>query len=362
MTKSVLDFCKSVTLVGMVCFAAACSSDDSKTGIDGGNQLPDISAVSLNEINGFKDYIELYNSSDTKVSLRGAKIRRFRVNDGVEDKQTLWVGTDEVIGPKSYLCLAYEAGKENVSGFLKRDFSARKNTYIFLLDAAGLEKSVFVRGQKGVGWNQVHMQKCESPEGVAYSFSKVGGEWVYAVSTPGTANGAKVGDIDQKMLPIVINEIDFENNKVELFNNSSEKFNIVGFELRWSRIKDMNEDNKTVWTTLVETNIDPYGYYVADLSEIDLKDYVQKNFRLCLRDGSTSDGHVDFTKAKYVYDEVKRGSKSTGWTTVTLSSAIAGRIVRVPDGTGEWLMVSTGSMGHTNGTPSGKTISDIDGY
>ncbi len=368
MNRKVFDKTRLFACAVLAAFTVSCG-DDSKSDEDG-MLVPDISTVCLSEINGSQDYIELYNSGNSKVSLTGAKIRRWRVNDGEDDKQTLWEGTTEVIEPHSYLCLRYEEGKEGTAYYLKRDFSARKNQYIWLQDVSQAEVSKFIRGEKSIGWNQIHMQKCTDTADVAYSFAMIDGAWVYGIPSPGSENGAPIGSIDQKMFPVVINEIDFANNRIELYNNSSTTVNIVGAELRWGRVKDSKDDNCTVWSALTATNIEPHGFLVVNLDnsmndgKVNLSDFRTRNFHLRLRD-SNGDGHKDFTGSRYVFDEIKRGKKNAGWGQDTLTTAILGNLVRVPDGTGDWESTEKPSMGSTNGTlHTGKTALDleIDGY
>lgn len=89
--------------------------------------------------------------------------------------------------------------------------------------------SEFKRGTKGAGWNEVHMQPEEKEYSYTNSLSSADGEWYYAAPTPGSANGTKMGAIDQTMMFVVINEIDFKNSKIELYNCSSEEIDLMGF-------------------------------------------------------------------------------------------------------------------------------------
>lgn len=358
---------RTIVFIGtaMLAFCAiSCSknSDDSISGSKG--QVPDLSTVSLSEINGAQDFIELYNSGTQTISLQGAKIRRLRTNaQGEEDKQTLWEGTTETIGPKEYLTLKFTADLS--AGSMKREFSSRKNTYIWLQDASKKTVSSFTRGQKSIGWNQIHMQKCIMVDSIgndiketAYSYVYNNGKWGYAMPTPGQANGTIVADVDQRMLPVVLNEIDLQNSKVELFNNSEQTVNIVGYQVRWSHVKKSGEENnKTIWMADSKLEIPAKGYLVITL-DMDLSEFVQNNFHLRLRDG----GNPDFTGEKYVCDEIKRGKKGQGWNLETLTTAIVGNLVRIPDGTGDWYLSNTATMGATNGTVKGKLAPDVDGY
>lgn len=319
----------------------------------------DISKVILSEINGAQDFIELYNTGDKKVSLEGAKIRRMRILDGQDDEQTLWEGSKgTTLDAGKYLLLKYEDGKVGPT-YLKRDFTGKKNTCIWLQDVAKKKVSEFTRGIKSIGWNQIHMQRCEDANEKTYSYAYVNGSWGYAVPTPGDPNGTKVGAIDQTMMYVVINEIDMKNNKIELFNNSTSEIDLMGFQIRWSRQKGGEGDNKTIWEALTSTKIAPKGFLVIDVEDINMSEYVQKNIHIRLRDAS----HADFTGAKYAWDEIKRGKKGDGWTLATLTSPIVGSMARIPDGTGDWYLASEPTIGKTNGTVvTGKLVPDLEGY
>lgn len=319
----------------------------------------DLSCVYLSEINGAEDYVEIYNAGQETVSLEGAKIRRMRTLDGADDEQTLWEGTAGItLESGKYLCLKYEEGKENVSTNLKRNLSAKRNMYVWLQDSQKKKVSEFKRGTKGSGWNEVHMQPEEKEYSYTNPFSPADVEWHYAAPTPGTANGTKMGAIDQTMMYVVMNEIDLKNSKIELYNSSTEEIDLMGFQLRWSRInKEGVADNKTIWTSETSLKIPAKGFLVID-SETDLSPYVQKNLHIRLRDAS----HTDFTGEKLIWDDVKRGAKGSGWTMDDLSSPISGSMARVPDGSGDWFMVSQPTIGSTNGKATGETLPDWEGY
>lgn len=326
--------------------------------------VPDISGVILSEIDGDTDFIELYNTGTGEVSLEGAKVRRMRVKDGKDDEQTLWEGDAACsIAPGEYLCLRYEEGKEG-GLFLENKISSRKNADIWLQDASKRKVSEFVRGIKGPGWGLVGMPMCVDDGGEAFSFSFVHGSWVYAQPTPGAANAVKASDIDGTMLYVVINEIDMAGGRIELFNNSDKEIDLLGFQLRWSRIKDNAADNKTVWECTRSTKIAAKGFLVLDAAatgvtalDLSLPKYADKNFHLRLRDNT----RTDFTGEPYVYDDIKRGSKGAGWTLETLSSSITGGMVRIPDGTGEWYLSGKSSIGSSNGaSPTGAAVPELD--
>lgn len=367
--KNVFGMKKTIGLLLLAFLALSCSKDNSSSSSSSSSSSDkpgpaakistDLSNVFLSEINGAEDFVEIYNAGKETVSLEGAKIRRMRTLDGADDEQTLWEGAAGItLASGKYLCLKYEEGKENVSTNLKRNLSAKRNIYVWLQDSQMKKVSEFKRGTKGAGWNEVHMQPEEKEYSYTNSLSSADGEWYYAAPTPGSANGTKMGAIDQTMMFVVINEIDFKNSKIELYNCSSEEIDLMGFQLRWSRInKEGEADNKTIWTAETSVKIPAKGFLVVD-SETDLSPYVQKNIHIRLRDAS----NTDFTGEKMIWDDVKRGSKGSGWTTVELASPISGSMARVPDGTGDWFMVGQPTIGGTNGKTTGEALPDWEGY
>lgn len=336
---------------------AACNEDpDPFQPSTGGEKSP----VIITELDGHADMIELYNPSASEQSLSGLKIRRMRVNrEGADDEQTLWTGQkDLTLGPGAYLALYYVEGKEDNALYpknLQHKFSSHKNTSIWLQDASEDRLCEFVRGTKGPGWGVVGMQKAETEEGVDYSYSLVGGVWVYALPTPGKANGEKAGEIDQTMFPVVINEVNFETSQIELYNLGKTEVDLKGFQLRWSRIKDSEADNQTVWEAVDKTVLKPGGYLVVP-SLVDLKSYSSRNVHIKLRNPLKQ----DFTGTCHEWDDIKRGEKGAGWTTATLSKSCP-VIARIPDGIGLWYVAKSATAGKTNGTDdSAGLVPDID--
>jgi len=329
----------------------------------GGIQEPATSGIRLSEINGDYsggDYIELYNAGSVTESLKDFKIRRCRFKDGTDDEQTLWKGTSGVtLAPGAYLTLYYQGDLEDNKTYpyrLQRDFSAKKNTFIWLQDAEEREVDSFQRGTKNSGWNNINMQKVENSSGVAYSYSYVGGSWVYANPTPGAVNAASAGNIDQRMCPVVINEINIPGNWVELYNMGNASVDINGLQLRWSRVKSGVADNQTAYEWETSTVIAPGGYLKVSSTKVNLASYASKNIHIRLRSGSDA----DFTGEKIIWDDFKRGSEGANWTTVTLGTTIVRSIVRVPDGSGNWYL-GDASPALTNGTDkSGGLCPDVD--
>ena len=174
-----------------------------------GNEPAKVTGIALNELSGADKFIELYNTTDAEINLDGCYIVKY---DSSKEggKSTTWTGKGGIkIAAKGFVVLessdlsdpaedgdpAYEYESEN--HIFKGGLSGKKNVYIELYNADDEKLSEFVRGDEGSGWNQVSGFKNDKK----HTFSRVPdgtGEFVYADPTKGTANGAKVADIEQE--------------------------------------------------------------------------------------------------------------------------------------------------------------------
>ncbi|MBO5805428.1 MAG: lamin tail domain-containing protein [Tidjanibacter sp.] len=189
---------------------ALTSCGDDNFGVEGGDDYNvGVKGIVLNELSGADKYIELYNTTDAEVSLREVYLVKY---DSSKDggKSTTWTGAkDMVIPAKGYVVLESsdlsdpnEDGDENYvyeseNHVFKGGLSGKKNVFIELYNAKDEKLSEFKRGDEGAGWNQVSGFNNDKK----HTFSRVPdgtGEWAYADPTKGTANGAKVADIEQQ--------------------------------------------------------------------------------------------------------------------------------------------------------------------
>ena len=189
----------------------ACEKDTPKVDGSGegeGNKDQKVAGIVLNELSGADKFIELYNTTDAEVSLEGVYIVKY---DSSKDggKSTTWTGAAGMkIAANGYVVLessdladpaedgdpnyAYESANHVFKGGL----SGKKNVFIELYNKDDEKLSEFKRGEEGAGWNQVSGFNNDKK----HTFSRVPdgtGEFVYADPTKGTANGAKVADIEQ---------------------------------------------------------------------------------------------------------------------------------------------------------------------
>ena len=174
------------------------------------NEEPEVTLASivLNELSGKAKYIELYNPNDVEVSLDGYTLVKY---DSSKEggKSTTWTGKGGIkIAAKGYVVLESsdladeaEGGDPNYeyesdNHVFKGGLSGKKNVFIELYNAEEEKLDEFKRGEEGSGWNQVEPYHNDK----THSFSRVPdgtGPFVYADPTKGTANGAKVADIEQ---------------------------------------------------------------------------------------------------------------------------------------------------------------------
>ena len=202
---------KILVIAAAAAFAfCACEKDNTDKVQGSGNEggADKVSGLVLNELSGADKYIELYNTTDKEINLDGVYLVKY---DSSKEggKSTTWTGKGGIkIAAKGFVVLessdladeaeggdpAYQY--ESANHVFKGGLSGKKNVFIELYSAADEKLSEFQRGEEGAGWNQVSGFYNDKK----HTFSRVPdgtGEFVYADPTKGTANGAKVADIEQ---------------------------------------------------------------------------------------------------------------------------------------------------------------------
>lgn len=168
-----------------------------------------VTGIVLNELDANNKFIEIYNTTDKEVSLEGVCLVKY---DSTKEggKSTTWTGAAGMkLAAKAWIYLessdladeaeggdpAYAYQSEN--HVFKGGLSGKKNVKIELCDASGKVLDSFVRGEEGSGWNQVSGYENDKK----HSFSRCPdgtGEWAYADSTRGAANGEKAAEISHE--------------------------------------------------------------------------------------------------------------------------------------------------------------------
>lgn len=159
---------------------------------------PDYDAIILNEIDGNKKFVELYNNSDKSVNIAGMIILKNGVSLKNEDGSPLWVVPSGIIIPaRGYgiiKCNGYTASADPLSvliGAVGDGMSAKQTLFLQLTKPDGTVLNTFQRGVEPWGVTISAIATTDS-----YSrFPDGTGEWKLALTTPGSANGSPTGDI-----------------------------------------------------------------------------------------------------------------------------------------------------------------------
>jgi len=215
--------------------------------------INDYTDLILNEVSGEHKYVEIYNAGTEAISLDGVKLER---NDGASS----WTGTATDIIPAGkyglFLFNSTTVASDHpaIIGTVNSGISDQQILKVALLDPAGNEFSVFIRGE-------LPLPAWQSTDGVTrnrdHSYSRMtDGTWAYADPTPGTANGEKQAEIvDPGYLTsqVVLNEVSGEHKFVEIYNSSARAVSLNGVTL------DRN-DGMSNWTGTA-TDVIPAGAY-----------------------------------------------------------------------------------------------------
>ena len=195
---------------------------------------PDYSKLLITEVSGEHKYVEIFNSGTESVLLSSVKLQR---NDGASE----WVGnTGDVIPAGAYrlfLFNSFTAGLDDNPAYtgwtVGSGISDQQILKVALLDPAGNEISVFIRGE-------LPLPAWQDTTGVernrAQSYSRMSdGSWAYANPTPGAANGVKISDIVSPgylTSQVYVNEVCGNNKFVELFKSSAHAVSLNGMRLQ----------------------------------------------------------------------------------------------------------------------------------
>jgi hypothetical protein len=159
---------------------------------------PNYAAVTLNEVDGNKKFVELYNNSDAAVNISGMMIIKNTVSLKNEDGSPNWaVPAGTVLPAHSFgiiKCSGYTAtppGTALIIGAVGDGMSAKQTLLLELTKPDGTTVNSFQRGNApwGVTISAIAVTDSYSrcPDGT--------GSWKTAVSSAGLSNNAAGGDI-----------------------------------------------------------------------------------------------------------------------------------------------------------------------
>jgi hypothetical protein len=163
-----------------------------------GAVAPNYSAITLNEVDGNKKFVELYNNSDNAVNISGMAIIKNGTSLKNEDGSPLWVVPADVILPAKGFgiikCSGYTATADPAAvivGTVSDGMSAKQTLLLELTKPDGTVVNTFQRGAAPWGVTITAIGTTDSysrcPDGT--------GAWKVAGSTAGKTNGAATGEI-----------------------------------------------------------------------------------------------------------------------------------------------------------------------
>lgn len=163
-----------------------------------GAVAPNYSAIVLNEVDGNKKFVELYNNSDNAVNISGMAIIKNGTSLKFEDGSANWVvPTGTVLPARGYgiiKCSGYTATADAgavIIGAVGDGMSAKQTLLLELTAPGGLVVNNF---QRGVAPWSVTISAIAATD----SYSRcpdATGPWKTALSSPGKSNTAATGDI-----------------------------------------------------------------------------------------------------------------------------------------------------------------------
>lgn len=159
---------------------------------------PNYAAIILNEVDGNKKFVELYNNSDNPVNISGMAIIKNGTSLKYEDGTPSWVVPTGIIIPARGFgvikCNGYTATADPAAviiGAVGDGMSAKQTLLLELTKPDGTVLNTFQRGVAPWGVTISAIAATDSysrcPDGT--------GAWKTALSTAGKANGASTGDI-----------------------------------------------------------------------------------------------------------------------------------------------------------------------
>mgnify|MGYP003288723891 FL=1 len=338
---------------------------------------PSAASVVFNELCGNKAYdgqkfIELYNTGNAEVDLKGWTIRKYAADaTDVEGKyNNCWVAVEGIkIAAGGYLVLTADQTDPTL-GF-NAGLSAKKGVKFELVDPQGNVVDKFVRGEDADPFGEEPLSENKDA-----SYSRVPngtGDFAYAAPTPGEANGEKTGDIEgytpstgtpEQPKPeepaaaaVVFNELcgnkAYDGNKfIELFNTGDAEASLEGWTIRKyaADATDVEGKYNVCWTAPAGKKLAAGAYLVLTADQTDPE--------LGFNAGLSAKKGVKFELVDAdgkVVDKFVRGADVDPFGEEPLPENKEASYSRVPNGTGEWAYAAP-----TPGAANGEKTGDIE--
>lgn len=284
--------------------------------------------IVINEVDCKNKFIELYNATDEAINISGWILCKKKKST---DSESSWLfsnlGGEVNIPADGYLVLTAGQADEDIDK--GPNFGISKDGFILWLveDVRGAEVDRIDNGEDTP-------TKVTVPNGSTYGrVTDAADLWMLFV-------GGSIGSANNGYAGLVLNEIDGNNKRIELYNGSANTIPLEGCTL--------NKDEGEKWTGSAEQNL-PSGEYLVLTGD-------------GTGTGTTFSGGLSSKKNVLVQlygvsgqliDFFQRGVKGTKWGKTDLPLNSSNSFSRVPNGTGPWKYAAP-TPGAENGESTGE--------
>jgi len=266
-----------------------------------------LNEIVYDEVSGYSDRVEIFNSGAASVSIAG-----WTISDDKRDRFSTPFAAGTTLEPGAFAVLVTD---------VDFSFGLGKGDEVVLYDGAGAEIDAYA-------------YEATSPSGTFARCPDGTGDWAHAtVATPGTANDCAAATVPGS---VVLNEVDSgPADWVELYNPGTQSFDIAGHELR-----DNSDDHR--WQFPAGTSIAAGEFLVVDADAAGLvfndqtDTYEEGSFASAIGIGSADQIRLYDTAGAQI-------DQTHAWTEHASidGDEIAATLARCPDGTGDFVLART---------------------
>lgn len=184
-----------------------------------------------------------------------------------------------------------------------------------------------------------------------------------ALALTSCGNDIELGKDDEKVNPLVLNELDGQSKFIELYNNTSAAIDLAGYTLvKYDSTKEGGKS--TTWTAAAGMTIDSKGFVVlesSDLADPEEKgdpNYEYESENHVFKGGLSPKKNVKIELVNpegEVVDTFIRGEEGAGWNQTKLNENEECSFSRVPNGSGDFAYAAP-----TKGAANGEKVAAID--
>lgn len=184
-----------------------------------------------------------------------------------------------------------------------------------------------------------------------------------ALALTSCGNDIELGKDDEKVNPLVLNELDGQSKFIELYNNTSAAIDLAGYTLvKYDSTKEGGKS--TTWTAAAGMTIASKGFVVLESSDLaDPEEKGDPNYQYesenhVFKGGLSPKKNVKIELVNpegVVVDTFIRGEEGAGWNQTKLNENEECSFSRVPNGSGDFAYAAP-----TKGAANGEKVAAID--